>query len=248
MAPKRQGTKVTFVKTAKQSNDTSVRKRKKQSSDELTSRKRQRRSSPEEKAMQQKKGKTACPLQAEIIQHVERCIDTAVLSVLSRKKVTAFETVQVQLSSLKKRLLQLCKDIRVPATKLGKLKNLARDVLQEQRKMEEYEDTLESLNHEIEEAVEMAEKIEESTVALEGKVEILNQQTPETSQSLDEISNKDPLQLPPATFDAPTLQDQAKKLDNPKLILKKLTLVQSNPVYKNMLNLLQTSYAEISTL
>ncbi|XP_040293823.1 uncharacterized protein LOC121005263 [Bufo bufo] len=248
MAPKRQGTKVTFVKTAKPSSDTSVRKRKKQSSDEVTSRKRQRRSS-EKKAMRLKKGKNACPLHAEIIQHVESCINTAVLSVLSRKKMAAFEPVQVQLSSLKQRLLQICKDIKVPATKLGKLKNLARDVLEEQRKMEEYEGTLESLNHEIEEAVEMAEKIEESTVALEGKFEILKQQTPETSQSLDEmISTKDPLQLPPGTFDAPTLQDQAKKLENPKLFLKKLTLVQSNPVYKNMLNLLHTSYAEISTL
>ncbi|KAG9460903.1 hypothetical protein GDO78_018822, partial [Eleutherodactylus coqui] len=82
------------------------------------------------------------------------------------------------------RLLQLCKNMKLPATKLGNLRNLAKDLQEEQHRMEKYEDTLESLNHEIEEVVRTTEKIEESTVSLKSKIETLKQQAQETSSSL----------------------------------------------------------------
>ncbi|XP_056387067.1 centromere protein Q isoform X2 [Hyla sarda] len=195
------------------------------------------------------KGKNAGPLQAEVLQLVESCINTAMLSVLSKKKVPSFESIQGHLSVLKKRLLQLCKDMRVPATKLGKLKNLERDIQEEKRKMAEYEETLELLNQDIEEAVEAAKEMEESTASLEEKMETLREQAADMSSSLEEtLSNTDPLQLPPTTFQAPTMQDRVRKLQNPELILKELTQVQGNPVYKNLQTLLPMCYTEISTL
>ncbi|KAG9469883.1 hypothetical protein GDO78_019446 [Eleutherodactylus coqui] len=143
MAPKRQSS--TTMKTVKPSSDTNVRKRKNPDSQEQTSRKRQRQNS-KDKAMRLIKGKNVCPLKADVIQHIESCMNTAVMSVLGRKQVTAFEPVQVHLSRLKQRLLQLCKNMKLPATKLGNLRNLAKDLQEEQHRMEKYEDTLESLN------------------------------------------------------------------------------------------------------
>ncbi|XP_071986028.1 centromere protein Q isoform X3 [Engystomops pustulosus] len=241
MAPRRPDPRVTFERSATVSSTTSVRKRKKPSSGDQTSGKRPRRQSPEEK--------DGCPLQAEVIQHIERCINTALWSVLSRKKGKAFEPVENHLSYLQRRLLQVCKDLRVPASKLGNLKNLARDVQEEQRKVEVLEDTVEALNREIEEAVETADQITESIMNLEGKLKTLKQQATDSSQFSDPMSsNKDTLHLPPSTFEAPIMQDQAKKLENPSLILKEVCRVRSDPIYKNMLGLLETSYAEISNL
>ncbi|XP_075698409.1 centromere protein Q-like [Rhinoderma darwinii] len=245
MAPKRQRTRVTFVKAVKSVSGTKVRKRKKRNSGDQTSGKRPRRDSTENEVMRLKKGKAACPLQAEVIQHIERCIDTAVLSVLSRKKVPAFEQIQGHLARLKQRLLKHCKNMKVPGTKLGKLRDLARDVQAEQQKVREYEDTLELLDDEIEEAAETANQIEESTAALREQVKTLEGQAAENAMSPDQLLNKDPLPLPQGTFKAPTMHDQVKKLENPKLIVKELSEIQSSAMYKSVRSLLQTSYAEI---
>ncbi|XP_075203527.1 centromere protein Q-like [Anomaloglossus baeobatrachus] len=168
-------------------------------------------------------------------------------SALSRKKVAGIASTDY-LSRLKQRLLKFCKDMRFPVTKVHKLKNLAKDILEEQHKMKASEDTLEYLKHNIKEAVDTENMVENSIEALEKMVETLNEQESETSQFQDEISNIDPLELPQGTFEAPTMQDMAKKLKNPKLILKKLSRVQSNPIYTDAMNLLQMAYAEISTL
>lgn len=237
MPPKPQSSR-----TKKPSSNTGVGKRKKPRSGEQTSEKRPRRHSPEDKAIWRSKQKNAAPLQAEVLQHVESCITTAVMSVLSRKKVPAFQPIQVHLSLLQQRLLHLCKDMRVPATKLGKLRNLARDVQEEQRKMEECEDTLQSLDHDIEEAVQMTEKIEEDTATVEGKIETLKQ------QENPQITDTDPLPLPHGTFQAPAMQDLARKLHNPDVVLKEVSRVRSHPVYERLQNLLPMCYAEISSL
>ncbi|XP_075203528.1 centromere protein Q-like [Anomaloglossus baeobatrachus] len=248
MAPKRQRNRVTYDKTVKSSSDTSVKKCKEQGSEEQSSRKRQRCDSPEDTTMRLAKKRNAQPLQAEVLLHIEACLTVAEMSALSRKKVAATESPDY-LSRLKQRLLKFCKDMRFPVTKVHTLKNLAKDILEEQHKMKESEDSLEYLKDNIKEAVDMANTVENSIEALEKMVETLNEQESETSQPQDEIlSNIDPLELPQGTFEAPTMQDMAKKLKNPKLILKKLSRVQSNPIYTDAMNLLQMAYAETSTL
>ncbi|CAJ0917817.1 unnamed protein product [Ranitomeya imitator] len=102
---------------------------------------------------------------------------------------------------LAEQLLKFCKKIRLPVTKVHKVKNLAKDIVEEQHKMNVYEDTLESLEHEIEEAVETIEKIDDSIVALEGKVEAMKELTQDKI-----LLNIDPLELPQRTFEAPTMQ------------------------------------------
>ncbi|XP_077113680.1 centromere protein Q-like isoform X1 [Ranitomeya variabilis] len=243
MAPKRQSTRVTFESTVKSSSDTQVKKHKMHGSEEQTSGKRQRCYSPEDKDVRLIKRKNAVPLHPAVLQFIEACLNIAEMSVLSKKKVSAIESPQHHLSHLKQRLLKFCKKIRLPVTKVHKVKNLAKDIVEEQHKMNVYEDTLESLKHEIEEAVETAEKIEDAIVALEEKVEAMKELTQDQI-----LLNIDPHELPQRTFEAPTMQDMAKKLKNPKLLLKAISQAQSNPIYKNALNLLQMSYAETSTL
>ncbi|XP_073444385.1 centromere protein Q-like isoform X2 [Dendrobates tinctorius] len=243
MAPKRQSTRVTFERTVKSNSDTRVKKRKMKGSEEQTSGKRQRSNSPEDKDGQLIKRQNARPLHIAVLQYIEACFNTAEMSVLSKKKVSAIESPQHHLSHLKQRLLKFCKKIRLPVTTVHKVNNLDKDILEEQHKMMVYEDTLESLKHEIQEAVETTEKIEDAIVALEGKIEAMKKLTQDQI-----VLNIDALELPQRTFEAPTMQGMAKKLKNPKLLLKAISRVQSNPIYKNALNLLQMSYAETSTL
>ncbi|XP_069608791.1 centromere protein Q-like isoform X2 [Ranitomeya imitator] len=242
MAPKRE-------RTVKLSSDTRVKNRKMQGSGEQTSGKRQSSNSTNDKDVWLLKRQNAGPLHTAVLEHIEACLTVAEMSVLSRKRFSAIKYRQHPLSNLKQRLLKFCKKIRLPVTKVHKVKNLAKDILEEQHKMNVYEDTLECLEHEIEKTVVTVEKIEDSIVALEGKVEAMKKHASKTSQFQDKIlSNIDPLELPQGTFEAPTMQDMAKKLKNPKLLLKAVSRVQSRQIYKNALNLLKMSYAETSSL
>lgn len=190
-----------------------------------------------------KKRKNTAPLQPEVLQHVETCINTAVMSALSRKKVTGAESIHIHLSLLQQRLLQLCKDMRVPSTKLGKLRSLGRDVQEEQRRMEGYEETLEALSQEIEEAVETRDNMEKAT---DGRMRTLQEgEAPQSSNLF--LSNTDPLPLPPGTFRAPTMQDRVKKLQDPEAVLQEVSEVRSDPAYRRMHRLLPMCYAEISS-
>ncbi|XP_077107232.1 uncharacterized protein LOC143764962 isoform X4 [Ranitomeya variabilis] len=204
MAPKRE-------RTVKLSSDTRVKNRKMQGSGEQTSGKRQSSNSTNDKDVWLLKRQNAVPLHTAVLQHIEACLTVAEMSVLSRKRLSAIKYPKHPLSHLKQRLLKLCKKLRLPVTKVHKVKNLAKDILEEQHKMNVYEDTLESLEDKI-------------------------------------LSNIDPLELPQGTFEAPTMQDMAKKLKNPKLLLKVVSRVQSRRIYKNARNLLKMSYAETSTL
>ncbi|XP_073540461.1 centromere protein Q-like isoform X2 [Phyllobates terribilis] len=244
MAPKRQITKVTFERTVKPSSDTRVKNRNTQGVEEQTS----GSNSSKDKDVWLIKRQNAGPLHTAVLQYIEACLNVAEMSVLGWKKIAAIKSPQ-HLSRLKQRLLKFCKKIRLPVTKVHKLKNLAKDILEEQHKMKVYEETLESLKHEINETVETTYKIHDSIVALEGKVEAMKEHASKTSQFQDQIlSNIDPLELPQGTFEAPTMQDMAKKLKHPKLFQKALSQVQTHRIYKNALNLLQMSYAETSTL
>ncbi|XP_073444387.1 centromere protein Q-like isoform X2 [Dendrobates tinctorius] len=226
-----------------------VKKRKTKGSGEQTSGRRQSSSSTNGKDVWLIKRKNARTLHIAVLQYIEACLNVAEMSVLIRKKIATIKSPQHPLSHLKQRLLKFCKKIRLPVTKVHKLKNLTKDILEEQRKMMVYEDTLESLKHEIETTMMTVEKIEDSIVALEGKIEAMKKHSSKTSQFQDKIIlNIDPLELPQGTFEAPTMQDMAKKLKNPKLLLKAVSQVQSHQIYKNALNLLQMSYAETSTM
>ncbi|KAM4034920.1 centromere protein Q-like [Anomaloglossus baeobatrachus] len=248
MAPKRHRNRVTYDKTVKSSSDTRVKQQKKQSSEQQKPGKRQRSDLPKDKNVALVKRRNTQPLQPEVLQYIEACLNVAEMSVLRRKKSVSIKR-PLHLSRLKERLLQFCKKMTFPVTEVHTLKNLAKGILEEQRRMEANKDTLKYLNDNINEAVDTENKIENSIEALEKMVETLDEQESETSQPQDVISrNIDPMELPQGTFEAPTRQDMAKKVKNPKLILKKLSRVQKKKIYKKSMNLLQMAYAETSTL
>ncbi|XP_075073389.1 centromere protein Q [Mixophyes fleayi] len=251
MPPKNKTTKVTFVKTKENTANNKIgTKRKKQNSgdQEKTSNKKQCCEPSESKRIPVMKRVIRKPLLPEVLEHIETCIDTAVLSVLSRKKVKAFHAVQSQLSHLKQRLLRHCKTVQVPASKLINLKSIRRDLAEEQRRMKINQDMLESLTQEVEKVVETVNTIEDSTGTLEAKLESLKQRAAGDPQSLGKLNIADPLQLPKSTFNAPTIQENVKKLKNSELVLKELSDIESNPLCKDMLTLIEKSCAEIDAL
>ncbi|XP_063814568.1 centromere protein Q-like isoform X2 [Pseudophryne corroboree] len=225
-------------------------KRKKQDSDDhaQTSHKKQRRDPSAGKSIRVAKTNFQKSLSTEVSEYIEICINTAIMSVLSNKKLTSFHAVQTQLSNLKARLLQHCKKIKVPVSKLGNVKSLRRELVEEQRKMEINQATLDSLTHEVEKAVKAANTVEESTEDLEAKLEWLKQRAEGADQSPDTVKHLDPIQLPKSTFKAQTMQEKVQKLRSSKILLGELSQIESSPVYKNMLTLIEKSYAEIDSL
>ncbi|CAI9559929.1 unnamed protein product [Staurois parvus] len=100
-------------------------------------------------------------------------MNAAELSVLSSKRIVDFENVHAELACLKKRLLQHYKKVKFPSFQLEKLKNVRKNLAEEKHTLEQNQEMLEYLNSEVEKAVEKSYAIEESTKALEERLESL---------------------------------------------------------------------------
>ncbi|XP_040176930.1 uncharacterized protein LOC120909261 [Rana temporaria] len=228
--------------------DKKVTKRKKKplGDQEQSGSKKQRRESGESKTVSVPKEKVQKPISPDTVEYIENLMNVAELSVFSTKRIVDFENVQAELAGLKKRLLQRYKKLKFPSGQMGNLKKLRKDLAEEKRKLEHNQEMLESLNNEVEKAVEESYAIEESTKTLEEKLESLTQQAAEDARTLGNVTNSDSLQLPKATFMAVPFQEKVKKLKNPKAVLKDLVLMEENPAYRGMRKLIEKSFNEIS--
>ncbi|KAM4622493.1 centromere protein Q isoform 3-T4 [Discoglossus pictus] len=187
------------------------------------------------------------PLTASVTEHIQGCIETAMLSVLSRK-LSGWQSVQEHLTPLKQRLLQHCKTIKAPSTKLGNLKCLLKEIAEEQCRIKANEAALTSLVHELDMAVETAQRIEEEIVPLQEKFDRLKGETMEDEELKVNHTNADILQLPKASFQAPTVQENVRLLKNPELLLKELCLLESTPAAMDMRKLIEECYRETDAL
>ncbi|KAM8924598.1 centromere protein Q [Pelodytes ibericus] len=187
------------------------------------------------------------PLTAGVAEHIESCMESAILSVLS-KKLPVRQSIQEELTAFKHRLLRHCKNAKFPSTKLGSLKNLRRNMLEEQQIMDDIEENLTSLEGEIERSVENAHTTKESIDLLEDKIQKLKQEELGSDNLEMKMSNSDALQIPKASYQAPTLQENAQKLKNPTSLLKELNVMQSHPAAIDMFRLIEKSHAEIDAL
>ncbi|MEE6518752.1 hypothetical protein FKM82_029939 [Ascaphus truei] len=147
-------------------------------------------------------------------------------------------------------LLRHCHSMKVPATKLGNLKSLRRDLAEEQHRMEANEVTLQALQDDIEKAVQTAHRIEEDIVPLEEKVETLKREADERRDQQLEVNhaNSGTLQLPKATFRAPTMHEDVRMLKNPDLLLKELRVIEETSAAMDLRRLIEKSYAETDAL
>ncbi|XP_053549757.1 centromere protein Q [Bombina bombina] len=187
------------------------------------------------------------PLTTSVIEHIQCCIETAMLSVLSRK-IPGRQVIQELLTSLKQRLLRQCKKMKAPSTKLGNLKHLRRDLADEQNRMEANEAALKSLEDELKKAVETTQRIEEEIVPLQEKLDHLRPELEEEQQLEDGSLNSDALQIPKTSFETVTTQENVQLLKNPNLLLKELCLIESTPAAKDLRRLIEKSYAETDKL
>ncbi|XP_072279923.1 centromere protein Q [Pyxicephalus adspersus] len=223
-----------------------TKRKKKHSGDEQNASKKQRLERAERRTVKVPKEKIQKSISPDVLQHIESLMNTAELSVLNSKRIVNFENVQAKLAGLQKMLLQHYKKLKCPSTQGQNLKKVKKDLVEEKRKLEYNEEMLESLTNEVERAVEDSYTIEESTKALEEKLESLTQQVAEDAQTLGEVTISDTFLLPKATFEAVTFQEKVKRLKDPNAVLKELTLVEEDPAYRGMSKLIEKTFNEIS--
>ncbi|XP_053306443.1 uncharacterized protein LOC128468708 [Spea bombifrons] len=187
------------------------------------------------------------PLATGISAHIENCMETAILSVVGRK-VALRQSVQEQLIFFKKRLVQHCKNVKFSSTKMGNLKSIGKNLLEEQQRMGETEEILKCLEVEVEKAVENAETTMNCITHLEKKIENLKQ-LDFGNDSLEVIhTNLDAFQLPKASYHAVLMQEKAQMLKNPSMLLKELQVLQSATASFNLSRLIEKCHTEINDL
>ncbi|XP_063290861.1 uncharacterized protein LOC134575482 [Pelobates fuscus] len=199
------------------------------------------------KSVQQTRVTFQKPLTVGVLEHVESCMETAMLSVMSRK-ISLRQVVQGQLTSLTQRFLRQCKNAKFPSTKLNNLKSLKKNVLQEQRITEELEETMHSLDCKLEKAVENAQTAKDSILLLEEKIENLEQEA-SGSDTINVITSKaNGLQLPKVSYTVPTMQDNFQNLKNPSMLLEELCVIQSTPAAVDLCRIIEKSYSVIDAM
>ncbi|KAE8591540.1 hypothetical protein XENTR_v10018485 [Xenopus tropicalis] len=80
------------------------------------------------------------PLANSILEHIEMCLEAAILSVSHDLRTPPY--AQDSLKCLKQKLLCHCKKMKAPTTKMSILKNLKKDVFGELQRMEASEETI----------------------------------------------------------------------------------------------------------
>uniref|UniRef100_A0A8C5Q5F3 Centromere protein Q n=1 Tax=Leptobrachium leishanense TaxID=445787 RepID=A0A8C5Q5F3_9ANUR len=180
--------------------------------------------SPGSRSVQKTRVTFQNPLATAVIEHIESCIHTATL------------------------LLRHCKNAKFPSTKLSNLKSLRRNILEEERATQELDETMNSLDGELQKAIANANASNDSITDQEEKIDSLKQKVLESDDFKIITSKSDALQLPKASYQAPTMQEYFKSLKNPSGLLKELGVMQYTPVADEMRRVIENCYAEIDAL
>uniref|UniRef100_A0A8C5WEY9 Centromere protein Q n=1 Tax=Leptobrachium leishanense TaxID=445787 RepID=A0A8C5WEY9_9ANUR len=203
--------------------------------------------SPGSRSVQKTRVTFQNPLATAVIEHIESCIHTATLVVLARKHSVS-HPVREQLTAFTQRLLRHCKNAKFPSTKLSNLKSLRRNILEEERATQELDETMNSLDGELQKAIANANASNDSITDQEEKIDSLKQKVLESDDFKIITSKSDALQLPKASYQAPTMQEYFKSLKNPSGLLKELGVMQYTPVADEMRRVIENCYAEIDAL
>uniref|UniRef100_A0A6I8QBE3 Centromere protein Q n=1 Tax=Xenopus tropicalis TaxID=8364 RepID=A0A6I8QBE3_XENTR len=175
------------------------------------------------------------PLANSILEHIEMCLEAAILSVSHDLRTPPY--AQDSLKCLKQKLLCHCKKMKAPTTKMSILKNLKKDVFGELQRMEASEETITCLEDNIENALDASDRIKEQIVDFEQKMD-----------SRKKVIHFNTLLLPSASFQAPTMQEYVGMLKNPTFLLKDLQVIESCHLSTYMRDLIEKSYSEAECL
>ncbi|KGL88687.1 Centromere protein Q, partial [Charadrius vociferus] len=186
-------------------------------------------------------------------QFLETVMDSVILSVLCQQSVKK-DDVQKHLNLLKERVLRFFKTLKVPAGKLGNLKNVLSLQMTEKQMLETNEESLVQLQEEINEAERSAERTEETMQQLQYKIQLLKNQLEEDEKKARKVFQEDSSgalhlpELPKHSLQAPTLQEEILKIKNQKGLLKDMHTIQQSADLQNMLTLIEKTYEKVDFL
>ncbi|NWS85943.1 CENPQ protein, partial [Toxostoma redivivum] len=184
---------------------------------------------------------------------LENIMDSVVLSVLSQQRERK-DDVQKHLNALKERVLRRFKTLKVPAGKLGNLKNMLSLQMAEKKMLETNEESLLQLQEEITEAERSAESIEENIQQLQYKIQVLKNQIEEDENNAKKVFQENGSgalhlpELPKHSLEAPTLQEEILKVKNQKDLLIDLNAIHQSADLKNLLTLVEKTYEKVDLL
>ncbi|NXI68004.1 CENPQ protein, partial [Anseranas semipalmata] len=183
-------------------------------------------------------------------QFLETVMDSGILSILCQQSGGKGD-VQKHLNLLKERMLRFFKTLKVPPGKLGNLKNVPSLQLAEKQMLETNEKTLVQLQEEINEAEQSAERLEETIMRLQYKIQMLKNQLEEDEKKARKVFQEGGTgalhlpELPKRSLQAPTLQEEILKIKNQKGLLKDMNTIQQSADMKNMLTLIEKTYEKV---
>ncbi|GAB5571594.1 centromere protein Q isoform X1 [Prionailurus iriomotensis] len=161
------------------------------------------------------------------------------------------EQVQYHLNYLKKRLLQLCENLKVPPKKLKDLTNVSSLLKMERAEHRANEEGLALLQEEIDKILETIESMTGNIHSLKNKIQILTSEVEEEEEKVKQMFQIDSgvlclPELSQKSLKAPTLQKEILTLiPNHNALLKDLDVLHNSPQMKNMLTFIEEAYKRL---
>lgn len=130
------------------------------------------------------------PLPKNTEEYLQSMMDSAILGILN-KNIKRKEQIQYHLNQLKKRFLQQCATLKVPPRKLNYLRDMSKLLRMEKAREGANEESLASLQEEIDKIVETTESMTENIQSLKTKIQILTNEVEEEEQEMKEVFHID---------------------------------------------------------
>lgn len=178
-------------------------------------------------------------------------MESAILEILS-KNIKGKKQIQYHLNCLKKRLLQQCGTLKVPARTLNYLTDVSNLLKMEKAKERANEEDMALLQNEIDKIVATAESMTENIQSLKNKIQILTNDVEEEEQKLKQefhVDTNKVLSLPELSqksLKAPILQEEILALiPNQNALLEDLVVLHNSASVKNMSAFIQEAYKKL---
>lgn len=184
-------------------------------------------------------------------EYLQSMMDSVILGILN-KNIKRKEQIQYHLDQLKRRLLQQCATLKVPPRKLNYLRDVSKLLKMEKVQERANEESLASLQEEIDKIVETTESMTESIQSLKTKIQILTNEVEEEEQEMKEVFHIDSnkvLALPELSqksLKAPILQKEILALvPKQNALLKDLDVLHNSAPGKNLSAFIQEAYKKL---
>uniref|UniRef100_A0A8C6HA20 Centromere protein Q n=1 Tax=Mus spicilegus TaxID=10103 RepID=A0A8C6HA20_MUSSI len=192
------------------------------------------------------------PLPKDTEEYLQSMMESVILGILFNIKRK--EQIQCHLNQLKKRLLQQCATLKVPPRKVNYLTDVSKMLKMEKAQERANEESLASLQEEIDKIVETTESMTESIQSLKNKIQILTSEVEEEEQEVKQVFHIDSnkvLALPELSqksLKAPILQEEILALiPNQNALLKDLDVLHDSAPVKNVSAFIEEAYKKLDS-